>query len=110
MQCSFLDKPEDDETVKTQNFVIGSDANVICRFKGHPKPTVSWVRVRDGKDMAGISNGTVSISGGNLTIAKISESDEGLYRCEGYQSLSVELADVTIKVVVNSEYIAGCQR
>ncbi|XP_046362932.2 neural cell adhesion molecule L1-like [Haliotis rufescens] len=70
-------------------FLIGQKAELECVFSGHPIPSVHWYDPRRGPIT---TNKKYKLDKNNmkLQIVNLTDDDEGIYRCKGDSSISVE--------------------
>ncbi|XP_018561413.1 fasciclin-2 isoform X2 [Anoplophora glabripennis] len=90
MGIKFVDAPEN------QYPVIGKDFIVKCKVTGNPPPIIDWNK--DGDSI--VSNEKYVISDGNLIIKNVTESDDGVYKCQAVVVKSGETKSRNINVEV----------
>lgn len=90
MGIKFVDAPEN------QYPIIGKDFTVKCKVTGNPPPYIYW-----GKgDQSITSNEKYVISDGNLIIRNVTESDDGVYKCQAVVMKSGETESRNINVIL----------
>ncbi|XP_048256412.1 neural cell adhesion molecule L1-like isoform X1 [Haliotis rufescens] len=92
-------KPRNQFKTDPAEFQIGHTAELECVFSGYPLPSTQWFNIRNEPINPG---GRYQMDKHNmkLKIAKLTEKDEGLYRCKGENTLGE--AETTIFLDVKS--------
>ena len=85
----WLQHPHDEEVIAS---TIGAEVELTCVVFGNPTPSVTWTR--DGSDLA-ISTEVTLNTGiqSSYTIAALSESDLGSYRCRALNILATTFSN-----------------
>ncbi|XP_067666994.1 neural cell adhesion molecule L1-like [Haliotis asinina] len=102
-------KPKNQFHTNPAEFLIGQTAELECVFSGHPLPSISWFDTKNEP----ISPGTkyqMDHQNMKLKITKITENDEGNYKCKGENAqgeaeatifLDVKSAPIWEKAITN---------
>ena len=85
----WLQHPHDEEEIASS---IGAEVELTCVVFGNPTPSVMWTR--DGSGLTGSTEVTLNTGiQSSYTIAELSESNLGSYRCRALNILSATLSN-----------------
>lgn len=70
--------------------LVGKPAEFLCEASGHPSPQIEWIRVH------GIMNPEVIVHNGLWSLATVSKSDAGEYKCLARNNIGTDERTVSL--------------
>lgn len=90
---------EIDETLITQTIELNKKWRVDCRYRGHPKPEISWFK--NGKTITTTETCVINTdhTSSTIVINKVDHEDTGLYKIKATNKLGEDSKDLNLTVI-----------
>lgn len=82
------------------DIVEGENANIECKAKGKPPPTISWIKSLSQQNLSNADRFGVNPVTGVLTITNVHRDDAGEYQCIAENRANMTKANIQVNVIV----------
>ncbi len=91
----FLVQPEFTSNPENKTVTEGQDTTLNCEFNGNPAPDVRWTKDEVELNISADQRLSVSFTANtsSLTITKVVQADQGLYRCAANNSVNTSTSN-----------------
>ncbi|XP_012229670.1 fasciclin-2 isoform X3 [Linepithema humile] len=93
-------RPTIDEILSPVDIVEGENANIECKAKGKPPPTISWIKSISQQNLSNADRFGVNPVTGQLTITNVHRDDAGEYQCIAENRANITKANIQVNVIV----------